>query len=70
MEKKKKNTACKRDSCFSPIKPFIAPCISNPCFSVVVLVDDDSDDDRGGVGPHSSNFQAVGVGLHHHAHYF
>ncbi len=46
---------------------FIAP--SNPCFSVAVLVDDDSDDDREGVGPHSSNLQAVVVGLHHHAHY-
>ncbi len=30
---------------------------------MVVLVDDDSDDDRGGVGPHSSNFQAVVVGF-------
>lgn len=47
----------------SPRKPLIAPCISNPSFSVVVLVDDDSDDDRGGVGPHSSNFQAVVVGF-------
>jgi len=64
-EKEKENTACKRDSYFSPRKPFIVPCISNRYFSVVVLVDDDNDDDGGGVCPHSSNFQAVVVGLHH-----